>query len=338
MAGESRPLCRVREPTLGWRRRRLRRAGTAGAKDAVLTRGYLRGAHARLWISAYFGGGPTLVTTSDPFRITVTGVHGAGALRVAKVVSDTRACRLLVARPVPAGLARRQDGRCGAGVGGSRADAWWARTDAAQAAVLEGQDPSHIVNADGLVYVYLVHGDFTRWICSLPAGASAPEYRWLFALIDARSHIADVVGNSEKPFDTNGLSVQPVALPAQRAAVEPAPWRAAVAKQSTTQRLPPAGKHRSTVTRAPRSHAMLCSLATKLDQGQIEEIESLAKDLGTPILAFACHQTDAAPIDDAQIGRHQGARGQARRRAGRRQAVGPSGPAPCRRPSARPSP
>jgi hypothetical protein len=48
---------------------------------------------------------------------------------------------------------------------------------------------------------------------------------------------------------------------------------------------------------------MLCSLATKLDQGQIEEIESLAKDLGTPVLAFACHQSDAAPIDDAQIGR-----------------------------------
>jgi hypothetical protein len=48
---------------------------------------------------------------------------------------------------------------------------------------------------------------------------------------------------------------------------------------------------------------MLCSLATKLEPGQIDEIESLAQDLGTPILAFACHQTDAAPIDDAQIGR-----------------------------------
>jgi hypothetical protein len=48
---------------------------------------------------------------------------------------------------------------------------------------------------------------------------------------------------------------------------------------------------------------MLCSLATKLDQGQIAEIESLAKDIGAPVLAFSCHQTDAAPIDDAQIGR-----------------------------------
>jgi hypothetical protein len=48
---------------------------------------------------------------------------------------------------------------------------------------------------------------------------------------------------------------------------------------------------------------MLCSLATKLDQGQIEEIESLAQDLGAPILAYACHQADAAQIDDAQIER-----------------------------------
>ena len=48
---------------------------------------------------------------------------------------------------------------------------------------------------------------------------------------------------------------------------------------------------------------MLCSLATKLDQGQISEIESLARDLGTPILAYSCYQADAASMDDAQIGR-----------------------------------
>jgi hypothetical protein len=48
---------------------------------------------------------------------------------------------------------------------------------------------------------------------------------------------------------------------------------------------------------------MLCSLATKLDQGQIEEIESLAAARGAPILAFACHQMDAAPLDAAQIDR-----------------------------------
>jgi hypothetical protein len=48
---------------------------------------------------------------------------------------------------------------------------------------------------------------------------------------------------------------------------------------------------------------MLCSLATKLEQDQIREIESLAQDMGTPILAFACHQMDAAPLDAAQIDR-----------------------------------
>ena len=48
---------------------------------------------------------------------------------------------------------------------------------------------------------------------------------------------------------------------------------------------------------------MLCSLATKLDQGQLAEISSLEKELGTPILAFACHAMDAAPIDEGQIGR-----------------------------------
>ena len=48
---------------------------------------------------------------------------------------------------------------------------------------------------------------------------------------------------------------------------------------------------------------MLCSLATKLDQGQLDEISSLESELGVPILAFACHQLDAAPMDAAQIDR-----------------------------------
>ncbi len=48
---------------------------------------------------------------------------------------------------------------------------------------------------------------------------------------------------------------------------------------------------------------MLCSLATKLDQGQLAEISSLEKELGTPILAFACHPMDAAAIDTEKIAR-----------------------------------
>ncbi len=39
----------------------------------MLSSGYLEGAKARVWISPYFGEGPTLVTSSDRSRITITG-------------------------------------------------------------------------------------------------------------------------------------------------------------------------------------------------------------------------------------------------------------------------
>jgi hypothetical protein len=45
----------------------------AGAEDVVLTGGYLKGASASVWISPYFGEGPTLVTTTDRSRVTITG-------------------------------------------------------------------------------------------------------------------------------------------------------------------------------------------------------------------------------------------------------------------------
>jgi hypothetical protein len=48
---------------------------------------------------------------------------------------------------------------------------------------------------------------------------------------------------------------------------------------------------------------MLCSLATKLDQGQLAEISSLENEIGVPILAFACHPMDPASIDTAQVDR-----------------------------------
>jgi hypothetical protein len=48
---------------------------------------------------------------------------------------------------------------------------------------------------------------------------------------------------------------------------------------------------------------MLCSLATRLDEGQLGEIASLEKDLGVPMLAFACHQMDPAPMEAAQVDR-----------------------------------
>ncbi len=46
---------------------------------------------------------------------------------------------------------------------------------------------------------------------------------------------------------------------------------------------------------------MLCSLATKLDQQQLDRIGALEKDLGVPVLAFACHVAEPAAIDDGQV-------------------------------------
>jgi hypothetical protein len=48
---------------------------------------------------------------------------------------------------------------------------------------------------------------------------------------------------------------------------------------------------------------MLCSLATRLDQSQIDEIVTLEQEMGVSVLAFACHEMDAAPIDESQIGK-----------------------------------
>ena len=48
-------------------------AGALGTQDVVLTGGYLKDARARVWISPYFGEGPTLVTSSDRSKITITG-------------------------------------------------------------------------------------------------------------------------------------------------------------------------------------------------------------------------------------------------------------------------
>lgn len=99
--------------------------------------------------------------------------------------------------------------------GDPHASAWWTLTTAEKATVVEcGDAPPDVSNPDRLVYVYVIHGDFTRWLWSLPAGAAAPTYSWVFVLIDAKSRMADVVGTSPKGFDTTGLTMQTVSLPA----------------------------------------------------------------------------------------------------------------------------
>jgi hypothetical protein len=97
--------------------------------------------------------------------------------------------------------------------GDAEASAWWTLTTAEKAVVVEGDDaPARVANPDRPVYVFIVHGDFTRWLWSLKPGAPAPEYSWVFELIDAESRVAAVIGNSSAPFDTSGLDLQPVVL------------------------------------------------------------------------------------------------------------------------------
>jgi hypothetical protein len=48
---------------------------------------------------------------------------------------------------------------------------------------------------------------------------------------------------------------------------------------------------------------MLCSISTKLGDGDLEEIGVLEEQLGVTLLAFNCHPLDPADIDDGQLTR-----------------------------------
>ena len=98
--------------------------------------------------------------------------------------------------------------------GDPQASAWWTLTTADKAVVVEGTDaPATVADPLAPVYVFVVHGHFTKWLWSLPAGVSPPHYSWVVEEIDAGSRIANMSGNSEKPIDTSGLTMQRVVLP-----------------------------------------------------------------------------------------------------------------------------
>jgi hypothetical protein len=108
--------------------------------------------------------------------------------------------------------------------GDSHASAWWTLTTAEKAHVVEGgDDPGSVTDPGRPVYVYILHGDFTRWIWSLPAGTAAPTYSWVVEQIDAKSRIGDMGGNSDKPFDTTGLAMHSVVLTGREPSPAPAP-------------------------------------------------------------------------------------------------------------------
>ena len=53
-----------------------------------------------------------------------------------------------------------------------------------------------------------------------------------------------------------------------------------------------------------RRRPMLCSLS-KLEEKDLDEIRALEKDLGKTVLAFSCHKTDPAALDDDKLARLQ---------------------------------
>jgi hypothetical protein len=48
---------------------------------------------------------------------------------------------------------------------------------------------------------------------------------------------------------------------------------------------------------------MLCSIATKLGQDQLDQIKAFEQDLDVTMLAFACHDGEPAEVADDQLGR-----------------------------------
>ena len=86
--------------------------------------------------------------------------------------------------------------------GDANAWAWWTRTTAEKAALATGNSTAGITDPERPVYLAIILGDFTRWLWSLPEGTSAPEYSWIFEVIDAGTHEVEVTGASAKPFPT----------------------------------------------------------------------------------------------------------------------------------------
>lgn len=46
---------------------------------------------------------------------------------------------------------------------------------------------------------------------------------------------------------------------------------------------------------------MMCSLATNVGGGRLEEIQALEKQLGTTLLAYGCHELQPAKPSDEQL-------------------------------------
>lgn len=84
--------------------------------------------------------------------------------------------------------------------GDAHAWAWFALTTNAQAAEATGNSTSEMTDPERPVYLTVILGDFTNWLWSLREGASAPEYSWIYQIIDPESHHVFMTGAGTTPF------------------------------------------------------------------------------------------------------------------------------------------
>ena len=61
---------------------------------------------------------------------------------------------------------------------------------------------------DSLVWIAILHGDFTNWPLSTPGSPAAAGYDWVYLLIDRDSHEVISEGASVAPFDTSMFRLQ----------------------------------------------------------------------------------------------------------------------------------
>lgn len=90
--------------------------------------------------------------------------------------------------------------------GDARATARWELQWRYYVAGVEGENAPESEYAQWtMVWVVILHGDFTNWLWPLPEGASPPAYSWIYQLLDRDSHNVLSEGTSARPFDTSRM-------------------------------------------------------------------------------------------------------------------------------------
>ncbi len=155
-------------------------------------------------------GGRREVPLYESDGITQVGVciaGGGGPVRVESAdgtVTETEVSNKLAEQP-PVWLFDQMK-QVVSNAGDAHAWAWWTLTTAEKAAAATGSTSVGVTDPDRPVYAAFIVGDFTNWLWSLPEGTSAPEYSWIYEVIDADSHELDASGASAKPFE-GGLAL-----------------------------------------------------------------------------------------------------------------------------------